>query len=846
MTGYYTYMDNKGGYNNAGKVVEVLAPAGSLDICKAVINAGADAVYLGGDMFGARAYAGNLNQEEMFEALDYAHKLDRHIYLTVNTLLKQNEIEGQLIDYIAPFYERGLDAVIVQDLGVMRLIRQNFPDMDIHASTQMTQTGVEGAGLLYKAGAVRVVTSREMTLGEIKKLHEAYPDMEIESFVHGAMCYCYSGQCLMSSFNGGRSGNRGRCAQPCRLPYKVYDGQNIINNQDEKYALSPKDMCALKILPDVIDAGVYSLKIEGRMKNVTYAAYVTSIYRKYVDKYIANGRKGYKVSDKDIEQLCDIYNRGAFTTGFYDTGKGRDMMALTRPNHWGVKALQVVSNVKGKITFKALTDINRQDVFEIDKEHSFESGSDIKKGQTMVVNLPKKYDLAVGKVLNRMKNAYLTELVKKSYVDCNTCISVDIYFKALKGEKAELTISSKDVYVTVYGEEVQQASKQAATKENIKNKLLMMGQTGYIAGQVEVVIDRDIFMPVSEIKKLRREALLQLDKKLIEVHQRSCKITAAEEINDSYKQDVNQHQHKECLKSVYLYNVQHLDTVLMTENVKRVYIDFDIFYRDEDEFSKALGKAAAASDIELYIGLPYILTQDNHELLCSLFDYVDTHFEGKVNGYLIKDMAGVLTPYKAYDLVKRIKKMTDIPIDLHTHCTGGIADMIYMKAVEAGVDIIDTAISPFSGGTSQPPTESLSLTFSEMERNPGLDMEKLLQVAEYFKPIRDKYMSDKILNPKVLLTEPQTLKYQVPGGMLSNLLSQLKQQNAEDKYEDVLKEVPRVRKDLGYPPLVTPMSQMVGTQALFNVLTGERYKLVPKDFCKITRFSTDSHRIMGL
>ena len=195
----------------------------------------------------------------------------------------------------------------------------------------------------------------------------------------------------------------------------------------------------------------------------------------------------------------------------------------------------------------------------------------------------------------------------------------------------------------------------------------------------------------------------------------------------------------------------------------------------------------------------------------------------------IKDMAGVLTPYKAYDLVKRIKEMTDIPIDLHTHCTGGIADMIYMKAVEAGVDIIDTAISPFSGGTSQPPTESLSLTFSEMERNPGLDMEKLLQVAEYFKPIRDKYMSDKILNPKVLLTEPQTLKYQVPGGMLSNLLSQLKQQNAEDKYEDVLKEVPRVRKDLGYPPLVTPMSQMVGTQALFNVLTGERYKLVPKE-----------------
>ena len=195
----------------------------------------------------------------------------------------------------------------------------------------------------------------------------------------------------------------------------------------------------------------------------------------------------------------------------------------------------------------------------------------------------------------------------------------------------------------------------------------------------------------------------------------------------------------------------------------------------------------------------------------------------------IKDMAGVLTPYNAYNLIKSIKEITNIPINLHTHCTGGIADMTYLKAVEAGVDIIDTAISPFSGGTSQPPTESLSLTFSQMERNPGLNMEKLLEVSDYFKPIRDKYIKSGTLNPKVLLTEPKTLKYQVPGGMLSNLLSQLKEQNKEDKYEDVLNEVPRVRKDLGYPPLVTPMSQMVGTQALFNVLTGERYKLVPKE-----------------
>lgn len=195
----------------------------------------------------------------------------------------------------------------------------------------------------------------------------------------------------------------------------------------------------------------------------------------------------------------------------------------------------------------------------------------------------------------------------------------------------------------------------------------------------------------------------------------------------------------------------------------------------------------------------------------------------------IKDMAGILTPYSTYELIGEVKKNTKLPIELHTHVTSGIASMTYMKAVEAGVDIIDTAISPFSGGTSQPPTESLAIALSESERDPKLNMKALNDIASYFKPIREKYLENGVLNPKVLSTEPKTLSYKVPGGMLSNLLSQLKMQNAEDKYEEVLAEVPRVREDLGFPPLVTPLSQMVGTQAVFNVLTGERYKMVPKE-----------------
>lgn len=616
-------------YKNSSDVVEVLAPAGSLDICKVVINAGADAVYLGGDMFGARAYAGNLSQEEMFEAIDYAHSFNRKIYLAVNTLLKQNEIDKLLIDYLKPFYEYGLDAVIVQDLGVMRLLLKHFPDMDIHASTQMTQTGEYGAGLLYEAGAKRVVTSREMTLKELAKLHKAYPDMEIESFVHGAMCYCYSGQCLMSSFNGGRSGNRGRCAQPCRLPYKVYANDELVSSAKESYALSPKDMCALKILPDIIDAGVYSLKIEGRMKNVTYAAFVTSIYRKYVDMYLAKGRKGYHVTDEDIDYLCDIYNRGAFTTGFYNSEKGHEMMALTRPNHWGVKALKVISNNGGRVKFAALTDINAQDVFEIDKEHSFESGVNIKKGQTMIVNLPRKYDLKPEKVLNRVKNAYLVRYVKSEYIDKTPLLEVDMFFKAVKNEPSELTVMSEGVYATVCGNEVQQAQKQAASDTDIADKLSQTGNSIFKAGNIEVHIDKDIFMPVGELKKLRREALDKLYENITKAYRRTYTDKVPEE-----NVVLDNTENIEHYKTVYLYNVKNISTILDCEDVRRVYIDFSLMYTDKKNCLEAC-KKVKTSGKELYFGLPYILTQDNHK---KMQDLLQDLLSIGIDGVLVRNL----------------------------------------------------------------------------------------------------------------------------------------------------------------------------------------------------------------
>ncbi len=307
--------------------VELLAPAGSLESVKAAYAAGADAVYAGGTRFGARAYAQNLTERELLEAIDFAHLHDRRFYLTVNTLLKETELEEQLFSYLQPLYTAGLDAVIIQDLGVLAFVREAFPELSVHASTQMTLSGVRSVKLLEEMGVSRVVTPRELSLSEIAEIRSK-TEVEIESFVHGALCYCYSGQCLLSSLIGGRSGNRGRCAQPCRLPYDVeWDGR-VVNDAVHKYVLSPKDMCTLSLLPQIVEAGVDSLKIEGRMKKPVYTAGVVSIYRKYLDRYLENGGKGYRVEAADLQKLSALFNRNGFSESYYQKKNGPDMIAF--------------------------------------------------------------------------------------------------------------------------------------------------------------------------------------------------------------------------------------------------------------------------------------------------------------------------------------------------------------------------------------------------------------------------------------------------------------------------------------------------------------------------------------
>lgn len=312
---------------NRKRKTELLSPAGSFDILKAVLHAGADAVYCAGNRFGARAYADNFNQEELLSAIDYVHLREKKLYLTVNTLLKERELEEELYEYLLPYYEAGLDAVIVQDLGVVRFIRIHFPELPIHASTQMTITGAYGAELMQKAGCSRIVTARELSLEEIKEIYEK-TGAEIESFVHGALCYSYSGQCLLSSMIGGRSGNRGRCAQPCRLPYELEQGK-----KSPAYLLSPKDLCTIDLIPELISHGIHSFKIEGRMKQAEYAAGVTSIYRSCIDRYEAAPDQPYQVAESDRRKLLDLGNRCGFTDGYYKRHNGREMMTLSKPSH---------------------------------------------------------------------------------------------------------------------------------------------------------------------------------------------------------------------------------------------------------------------------------------------------------------------------------------------------------------------------------------------------------------------------------------------------------------------------------------------------------------------------------
>ena len=563
--------------------IELLAPAGSYEGFEAAIGAGADAVYVGGAAFGARAYAKNFGEEELLRAIDTAHIHGKKLYLTVNTLLKNRELSEQLYDYLLPYYKEGLDAVIVQDLGVFKMIREMFPGMHLHASTQMTVTGPEGMKFLEEQGASRVVTARELSLDEIRRMHETSP-IEIESFVHGALCYSYSGQCLMSSILGGRSGNRGRCAQPCRLPYqtglcgeyreetenqrsknctnKSHINKNRTNRnfenknqssrnrqdkfQEEVCPLSLKDISAIEILPQIIEAGVTSLKIEGRMKQPGYTAGVTSVYRKYLDILFEKGAENYKVAEKDRQYLLDLFNRGGSCTGYYEMQNGPSMMAFT----------------------------------------------------------------------NEKKTGDITPVLRKKKEKIQGTLIL------FPGSPAILDVSCRGIHGSASLGEVQYAQNQPLTGERIRSQMEKLGNTEYEWENLEIQMDESIFIPMKMLNEVRRQALESLEEEILKSYRR-------EEVEKN-----SQHTNKKEVKiqktlPIYI-SCEEKSTALALykrEGIQGMYLNGDAMEACLDE--------GVSRGMEMYLSLPHIMRGEFPE---NLLTQIDNWLDRGMTGFLVRNL----------------------------------------------------------------------------------------------------------------------------------------------------------------------------------------------------------------
>lgn len=483
---------------------ELLAPAGSFDSLRAAVGAGADGVYIGGSRFGARAYADNLDQDRMLEAIDYAHIHGVSLYMTVNTLMKEQELE-ELYSFLLPYYERGLDGVIVQDLGAVSYIRRHFPSLPIHGSTQMTVTGVHGARILTQLGITRVVTAREMSLEEIRRIHEEVP-IEIESFVHGELCYCYSGQCLLSSLIGGRSGNRGRCAQPCRLPYRGNRGEK------DNYILSMKDLCTLDLLPEILEAGVCSLKIEGRMKSPRYTAGVVRIYRKYMDLCLREGRENYRVDPADIKELLDLFDRGGFTAGYYKQHNGPDMIVQKEKPGFR-QANQPLFDELDRLY------VNR------DKKEPIEGKLTVREGEETVLRL------------------------------------------GLAGER------KGPEPVAVKGEAAETAQNRPMAKEQLEKQMRKIGDTAFYWKSLDISVEGQVFLPVKALNGLRREGIRCLEEAILQPYRRRDAEKNLSGLCGEREQGCDQEEIRGL--SVLLSSEDSLSEVLGVEEVREVMLEAD-------------------------------------------------------------------------------------------------------------------------------------------------------------------------------------------------------------------------------------------------------------------------------
>lgn len=500
------------------KKVELLAPAGNMDSLKAAVMAGCDAVYLGGFLFGARAFAGNFTNEEIVDAINYAHLYGVKVYVTINTIIYDSEVE-RFLDYVRFLHKNNVDAVIIQDIGMFDLLRKKFPNLELHASTQMNIHNYDGALLAKKLGFKRVVMARETPIDVIKKIKEEI-DIEIEVFIHGALCVSYSGECLLSALVGKRSGNRGTCAQICRKKYDFYDDdKNKLNTNN--YLLSTKDLCTLKYIDKLIEIGVDSLKIEGRMKRSPYVYLVTKTYRKVIDNYYNTGK--LKIDENDIIELKKMFNRN-FTKGFMLNEDNNNFTYDKRPNNIGIEVGQVISKVKNDLKIKLTYDVSVHDGLRIldDKEDkglvinkmfiNNKSVLEAKKGDVITL----KYDKYVEKNSKVLLTSSKKQLdsISEAIKNQERFIYIDLNFTAKENENLKLTITDGlNTVIEVLDKTPMRAINKETSFDVIKKQLSKLGNTVYKARSITLNLDDNLFINIKDINEIRRRAISKLNEK---------------------------------------------------------------------------------------------------------------------------------------------------------------------------------------------------------------------------------------------------------------------------------------------------------------------------------------------
>ena len=597
------------------KKIELLAPAGNMSSLKAAVMAGCDAVYLGGKCFGARAFSKNFDNDEIVEAIKYCHLYGVKVYVTVNTLIYENEVDS-FLGYIEFLHKNNIDAIIIQDFGMFDLVRKVFPNLEIHASTQMHIHNLDGVQLMEKLGMNRVVLARETSIDDIKKIREN-SNIELEIFIHGALCISYSGQCLMSSLIGGRSGNRGSCAGSCRLKYDIIDYNGNKLNKDS-YPLSTKDLNGLEHIGKLIDLGVSSLKIEGRMKSTEYVYMVVSIYRKAIDSYYENGY--VNISNDDLIKLKKIFNRN-FTKGFLFNTDNNDLINSYRPNHMGVSIGKVIDYKNGNAKIKLTDNISigsglrvigkKKDVginvneFYINNKLvkeaycgdtiSIKVNDSVNVGDNVVITLDNKLSMEINNIVdNSLRKVLITG---KFYGHIN--------------ENASLCLSDGVNSVCVYGDVVNASVNKPVDREIICEKLNKLGETVYKFNNLEIDIDNNIFIPIKSINELRREAINKLNEK------RLYKIDFCK--NDYYIDVPN-------------FKKERLVTCLIDSSDKSIDMDYDIVYC-EDECNNTIRKLPRV--INNYIDTDKVLLVGEIGAFNKLKN-VDTDFSlNVVNSYTV-------------------------------------------------------------------------------------------------------------------------------------------------------------------------------------------------------------------